>query len=187
MMVALGILAIVMAVGVPQLSIFFKGSNMTANTNAIVGGLHLARSAAIKEAGRVTMCKSSNASSGSPTCDNTASWDDGWFIYVEGTETGNVVGFYSSADGNILRINTGVEGSDTTIRVTNAGIENFVSFSSRGLPTASNGNSVSGVFMVCDDRGLTNAAGNVVANGVVLLASGRVGTTKTASRIGGCP
>lgn len=189
LMVMLAVMAIVMSVGIPQLSIFFKGNRMVANTNDLIGGFHVARSTAIKVAGRVTICKSSNADDASPTCDSgTGAWDDGWFVFVEGTDTGNAIGTFNSSDGAILRINTGAEGIDTTITTTGyADIENFVSFSSRGLPTKSNGNSVAGVFMVCDDRGLKNAAGNVVANGVVLLASGRVGVSKTESQIGVCP
>jgi type IV fimbrial biogenesis protein FimT len=188
-MVMLAVMAIVMTVGMPQLSIFFKGNRMVTNTNDLIGGLHVARSSAIKEAGRVTMCKSSNAADPSPTCSTgTEGWEEGWFVYVEGTDPANIIGTYNSSDGDILRVNTGAEGGETTITTTGySDIENFVSFSSRGLPTKANGNSVSGVFMVCDDRGLKNAAGNVVANGVVLLASGRVGASKTESKIGVCP
>jgi len=150
--------------------------------------LNIARSEAIKQSGRVTICKSSDADNASPTCDTSADWDDGWFVYVEGTDVGNVVGSYDASDGAVLRVNTGAEGTDTTITTIGfLDIENFVSFSSRGEPTESNGNSVSGVFMVCDDRGLMNASGNVVANGIVLLASGRAGASKVETKIGVCP
>ena len=114
LMVMLAVLAIVMSVGMPQLTIFFKGSRMVTNTNDLLGGLHAARSAAIKEGGRVTICKSSNADSASPTCSTTAGWEDGWFVYVEGTNVGNVVGTYNTNDGAILRVNTGTAGDDTT-------------------------------------------------------------------------
>lgn len=193
LMVMLAVLAVVMSVGVPQLNIFFKGSRMVSNTNDLIGGFHLARSSAIKRSNRVTICKSSNAGSGSPTCSTTANWEDGWFVFEEGPDDGvaaNAIGLYNSNDGDVLRVNIGAEGTDTTIRPrsTDTGIANFVSFSSRGLPTQSNGVSVSGVFMVCDDRGLKNASGNVVANGVVLQVSGRVSASKTESKIGtSCP
>lgn len=186
-MLMLAVMAIVLSVGMPQLSIFFKGNRMVANTNELIAGLHVARSSAIKASGRATMCKSANASAASPTCATSGGWEQGWFVFVEGTDVGNVVGSYTANDGPILRVNTGAEGSNTTITTTGyLAIENFVSFSSRGLPTSANGNSVSGVFMVCDDRGLKNSSGNVVANGVVLLASGRAGASKTESKIGVC-
>jgi len=190
-MVMLAVLAIVMAVGVPQLTIFFRGSDMVANTNDFIGGFHVARSAAINQGGRVTICKSADATLVPPACDtgNAASWENGWFVFVEGTQPGNVIGVYDATDGPILRINTGAEGknSGTTIRTSTANINNFVSFSSRGLPTQSNGVAVSGVYRICDSRGLTNAATNVVARGAVLLASGRIGVSKDAAQIGVCP
>lgn len=192
LMVMLAVLAIVMSVGVPQLTIFFRGSDMVANANDLVGGFHITRSAAINQGGRVTICKSSVADIDPPVCETgaAANWEDGWFVFVEGTQVGNVIGTYTpGTDGPVLRVNTGAEGRDsgTTIRTATANIDDFVSFSSRGLPTESNGISVSGVYMVCDDRGLTNASGNVVARGIVLQASGRVGVSKVASQLGVCP
>ena len=160
---------------------------MVANTNDLIGGLHVARSAAIRNGSRVTICKSSNAGDANPTCDTGANWEDGWFVFVEGTNPGNLIGTFNSNDGDILRVNTGAEGSDTTITASATDIQNFVSFSSRGLPTKSNGVSVSGTFRICDERGLTNASGNVVARGIVLLASGRAGSSKESSVIGSCP
>ncbi len=190
LMVMLAVLAVVMSVGVPQLTMFFKGGRMVTNTNDLVAALRIARSTAIKEGKRVTLCKSTNAESAARTCDATAAvdWDQGWFVFVEGTNAGNVTGFYSAAtDGAVVRVNTGAEGDDTTIKTANAAIANFVSFSSRGLPTNANGFSVNGTFMVCDDRGLKNASGNVVANGIVLMASGRAGSSKVETKIGVCP
>jgi len=55
------------------------------------------------------------------------------------------------------------------------------------VPKTANGAAQSGLFRVCDDRGLTNAAGGVVARGVVLSASGRVRLSKDAGVIGACP
>ena len=73
----LAVLAIVMSVGVPQLSIFFKGGHMITNTNDLIGGIHVARSSAIKEGGRVTICKSKNADAAVPDCGTTGiDWHD---------------------------------------------------------------------------------------------------------------
>ena len=188
LLVALVVLGILMAVGVPQVGIFFKGNRMVANANELLAGLHLARSEAIKRNTRVSICKSTNADDASPTCATGAEgWDEGWFVFVEGRDAGNATGEYTSSDGAVLKINTGAEGDEVTITTSVAGIDLYVSFTSRGAPKLSGGSSQSGVFRVCDDRGLTNAAGSVVARGVALNASGRVRVTKDATKIGACP
>ncbi|MCK5263283.1 MAG: GspH/FimT family pseudopilin [Gammaproteobacteria bacterium] len=188
LLVALVVLGILMAVGVPQMGIFFKGNRMVANANELLAGLHLARSEAIKRNTRVSICKSTNADDASPTCATGAEgWDEGWFVFVEGRDAGNATGEYTSSDGAVLKINTGAEGDEVTITTSVASVDLYVSFTSRGAPKLSGGSSQSGVFRVCDDRGLTNAAGSVVARGVVLNASGRVRVTKDATKIGACP
>ena len=188
LMVALAVLGILLSVGLPKMSVFFKGSRMVTNANEMLSGLHIARSEAVKRNSRVTICKSVNADSTSPTCATGAEgWDKGWIVFVEGKNEDNVYGQYTAADGALLRVNAGAEGNNVTITASVAGIDKYVSFTSRGAPKLRNGSSQSGVFRVCDARGLKNAAGGVVARGVVLSASGRVRNTKDAVRIGACP
>ncbi len=187
MMVALAVAAVLISVGLPQMSVFFKGNRMVTNANDLLAGLHLARSEAIKRNSRVSICKSTNADAAAPTCAVGAEgWDKGWFVFVEGKQVGNVFGSYTGADGAILRVNTGAEGAEVTIKANKAAIDKYVTFTSRGAPKLRNGSSQSGVFRVCDDRGLQNAAGGVVARGVLLNASGRVRVTKDAAKIGAC-
>ncbi|MCW8923535.1 MAG: GspH/FimT family pseudopilin [Gammaproteobacteria bacterium] len=188
LMVALAVAAILIGVGLPQMSVFFKGNRMVTNANDLLAGLHLARSEAIKRNSRVSICKSTNADAAMPTCATGAEgWDEGWFVFVEGADNGNEYGVYTGADGAILRINTGAEGAEVTIKANKPVVDKYVSFTSRGVPKLKNGSSVSGLFRVCDDRGLKNSAGNVVARGVLLNASGRVRVTKDAIKIGACP
>lgn len=187
LMIALAVVGIIISVGLPQMSVFFKGNRMVTNANDLLAGLHLARSEAIKRNSRVSICKSNNAGAAVPKCEKAGGeWHKGWFVFVEGKDEGNVFGEYTGADGAVLRVNTGAEGSNVTIKA-GAGINNYVSFTSRGAPKLRNGRSQSGVYRVCDERGLTNAAGNVVARGVSLNASGRVRIIKNATKIGDCP
>ena len=188
LMVALTVATILVAVGLPQMSVFFKGNRMVTNANDLLAGLHLARSEAIKQNSRVSICKSTNADAAVPTCATGAeSWDKGWFVFIEGRNVGNKFGTYTSNDGAILRVNTGAEGSEVTITANKPEIDKYVTFTSRGVPKLVNGSSQSGLFRVCDERGLKNAADNVVARGVLLNASGRVRVTKDATKIGTCP
>lgn len=183
LMIALAVLSIIISVGLPRMSVFFKGSRMVTNANDLVAGIHIARSEAIKRNSRVSICKSTNAGTSSPTCATGAEgWNEGWFVFVEGKNEGNAFGQYTSAsDGAILRINAGAEGNNVTINADSSGIANYVTFTSRGVPRLNNGASQSGVFKICDERGISNA------RGVILNASGRVRTTKVAAKIGVCP
>lgn len=187
LMVLLGVVAVLFTVGLPQLSIFLKGNRMVSNTNDLLAGLNVARSEAIKVGGRVSICRSANAGSVPPACSAGAgNWEAGWFVWVD---SDNTVGAYNSvSDGPVLRVNTGVSGSQVTITVpATDNIGNFVSFTSRGIPKTGNGAAQSGVFRICDDRGLKNTSNNVVARGVLLNASGRARSTKDATIIGACP
>lgn len=180
LMIIVVVIAIVMSVGLPQVSVFLKSTSLVANTNDLVAGLHAARSSAINKGSRVTICKSTNAGAASPDCTNDFNedgWEKGWFVFVEDTEDTNVVGEFTSNDGPILRRNTGAEG-DTKIGSKNSAIIDFVSFSSRGLPTAANGSSVSGVFLLCDKRIVAGAEKWIVSNTVKLIVSGRAGASK---------
>ncbi len=182
LMVALAVMSIIISVGLPRMSVFFKGNRMVVNANDLVAGLSIARSEAIKRNGRVSICKSTNAAEASPSCATGAEgWHEGWIVFVEGKDVGNVYGQYTAADGAILRVNAGAEGSNVTINADRAGIANYVTYTSRGIPKLSNGSSQSGVFRICDSRGTSKA------RGVVLSASGRARTTKVAAKIGSCP
>jgi len=190
LMSALAVLATLLVVGVPQLKVYFQGNRMVTNTNDMIASLGLARSEAIRRGIRVSMCKSSNADSATPTCDTTANWQDGWIVFVEDSTGagGGTIGDYESGSSDVLvRAHPAAKGSLVTITPQDSSIDNYVSFTSRGLPKLANGGSQSGVFSICDVRGLTNASGNVIARGVELNAAGRVRATDEAAKIVSCP
>lgn len=186
LMSMLAVVSILVSVGLPMMNVFFDGNRMISNGNELVAGLHIARSEAIKQQARVTMCQSDDLAS----CTNTGRWEDGFLVFLD--NGGAAVGNASVDPGErILRVNAGADGTKVTIR-SNDGlnqITNAVTFTSRGLPKATNGASQSGTFRVCDSRGLKmNADGtSTVARGVVLSLSGRVRTTKSALKIASCP
>lgn len=190
LMATLAVVAIMLSVGVPQLKVFFQGNRMVANTNDLITALHLARSEAIKRGVRVSVCKSSTVETAAPVCDITAGWEDGWLVYAEdvtGAARG-AVGAYEPASGDVLiRSHAAAEGSETTITPQDASISDYVSFTSRGLPKLGTGGAQSGVFSICDVRGLKNADSNVIARGVELNAAGRVRSTNDAIKIVSCP
>lgn len=185
LMIVVAVLSLLLAIGLPRLNVFFSGNRMVTNTNALVSAISIARSEAIKSGNRVTVCKSGNADAGTPACATAGGWEQGWIVFQD---TDNTVGQYNaSSDGRILRRQPGLDGNKTTIRTADTDIQNYISFTSRGVPKAANGAAQSGMFRICDDRGLSNAAGNTIARGAILSAAGKVRLTKDATIIGGCP
>ncbi len=186
LMSMLAVVSVLVTVGLPLLSVFFESNRMISNTNELVAGLNIARSEAIKQQTRVTMCQSDDLAS----CTNTDKWEDGFLVFIDngGAAVGNAT---VDAGERILRVNAGADGSQVTIRSNDAlnQITNSVTFTSRGLPKATNGASQSGTFRVCDDRGLKiNTDGtSTVARGVVLGLSGRVRTTNDSVKVASCP
>jgi type IV fimbrial biogenesis protein FimT len=181
LMSMLAVVSILVSVGLPMLNVFFDSNRMVSNTNDLVAGLNIARSEAIKQQSRITMCQSSDTAS----CTGSDQWEDGWIVFQD--PNGN-----ATVDGGerILRLNAAVDGN-VTIRSNDVGnlIVSSVSFTSRGLPKALNGGSQSGTFRICDKRGLkVNADGvSTVARGVVLSPSGKVRSTNQLANIASCP
>lgn len=181
LMSMLAVVSILVTVGLPMLNVFFDSNRMVSNTNDLVGGLNIARSEAIKQQSRITMCQSSD----SATCTGSAQWEDGWIVFQD--PNGN-----ATVDGGerILRLNAAADGQ-VTIRSNDVNnlIASSVSFTSRGLPKALNGGTQSGTFRICDKRGLkVNADGtSTVARGVVLSPSGKVRSTNQLANIASCP
>jgi type IV fimbrial biogenesis protein FimT len=181
LMSMLAVVSILVSVGLPMLNVFFDSNRMVSNTNDLVAGLNIARSEAIKQQIRVTLCQSADTAS----CTGSGQWEDGWIVFQD--PNGN-----ATVDGGerILRLNAAVDGQ-VTIRSNDVSnlIASAVSFSSRGLPKALNGGTQSGTFRICDKRGLkVNADGvSTVARGVVLSPSGKVRSTNQLANIASCP
>ena len=181
LMSMLAVVSILVSVGLPMLNVFFDSNRMVSNTNDLVAGLNIARSEAIKQQIRVTLCQSADTAS----CTGSGQWEDGWIVFQD--PNGN-----ATVDGGerILRLNAAVDGQ-VTIRSNDVGnlIASSVSFTSRGLPKALNGGAQSGTFRICDKRGLkVNADGvSTVARGIVLSPSGKVRSTNQLANIASCP
>ena len=182
LMSMLAVVSILVSIGLPMMNVFFDSNRMISNSNDLVAGLNIARSEAIKQQIRVTLCQSADTAS----CTGSGQWEDGWIVFQD--PNGN-----ATVDGGerILRLNAGVDGGQVTIRSNDVGnlIANSVSFTSRGLPKALNGGSQSGTFRICDERGLkVNANGTTtVARGVNLSPSGKVRSTNQLAEIASCP
>ena len=66
LMSILAVVSILISVGLPLMNVFFESNRMISNTNDLVAGLNIARSEAIKQQIRVTMCQSADAATRPP-------------------------------------------------------------------------------------------------------------------------
>lgn len=192
-MVVLAIAGIVLGVGIPKLSVFFQGSRMTTNTNALVAAFQIAKSEAIKRQGYVTVCRSADQAACDLNDDNT--WEDGFIVFYD-PDGDRIV---DSGTDIILRVNTGAEDKrhagntdGVTIRsdtIAKTKEHQFISFNSRGHPK--NGNDLqSATYVICDSRGISSVTVDGVpktaARGVVLSKSGKVRSTRDGTKITAC-
>lgn len=129
-MVTLVVIAILLTIGVPNMSNFLKNNRLTTATNSFVSSLNLARSEAIKQGRNATLCVSSDQA----TCTG-ANWATGWLAWVD-----------IDADGNLDAGETIRVAEALPENVTLAGTQNSFQFNSTGSVN------ITDTFTVCDDR-----------------------------------
>ena len=157
LMVAVGIAAIVLAVGVPSFSSSIDNQRMTSATNDLVMTMNLAKSEAIKRVAYVTVCKSSNGTS----CTAGSTWNEGWIVFAN---TGNTNLASVDPGDEIIRVFEGVHERISIAAV--GGVANFLTFRPGGT-IGTNVANITGTLTACDERGAD------FARGVTLQPSGQ--------------
>jgi type IV fimbrial biogenesis protein FimT len=76
LLVAMVVLALVVAVAIPNLSNALLGARLSAYASSLLANLQVARSEAIKRNTNVTVCASANGT----TCASSGSWEQGWIV-----------------------------------------------------------------------------------------------------------
>lgn len=184
--VAMGFL---MVVGVPNFQEFMKAGQITSVNNELVSAIQVARSGAIQLAEPACVCSSSNTETATPSCSGSDNWEDGWISFVDVNTASATDCVYEPTDDDILLKSWNGENTTEgmTVRSDNPTINasDFIRFNSRGIPASAQGVSMQGMFVICDDRGLTEGA-TVLGRGIILSASGSLRTTKDATIIGAC-
>lgn len=184
LLIALSIVGILLMVGVPSLKTFVQNNQLIASTNELISALHVARSEAIKLNSRVSICSSSNGTS----CSGSSNWQNGWIVFVDADGMLDGTGAACTATGTdcLLRVHDSFNDNQLTVKGvdtnTSAVVTSFT-FTSRGLPKASNGAATSGVFSICS---LDSNNAVVGSRAVVLGLSGRVRVSDNAAVIT-CP
>ena len=183
LMITLFIVGILLAVGVPSMKTFLQSNQLIASTNELISAFHVARSEAIKQNSRVTICESSDGK----TCATTGSWREGWIVFVDADgDLGNTGGPCVAANTDcLLRIHDEISDPDFSLTGVdaNSAAVNSITFTSRGLPKSTIGDAESATFSVCSYDSSNNVLGS---RAVVLGFSGRVRVSDNAAIIS-CP
>lgn len=151
LMLTLAIAAVVVGIAVPSFSTAIKNNRITAQLNTFVTSLNIARSEAVKRGVNVSLCKSSDGT----TCMGTGNWDQGWFVFVDSTNTG-----VHDAGEDVLNI----QGA-TLDQITIIGLAVTIA---RRVTYSPSGGANTGTITVCDDR-----TGEAVGKNIVISSVGR--------------
>jgi type IV fimbrial biogenesis protein FimT len=128
LMVVTGIVAILLAVGMPSYKYVTNSWRMSSEANSLLGDLMYARAEAIKEGQGVTVCISSNGT----TCTGGSAWQNGWLVFSNGAGAAN------PAAGTILRVQTPFTGITPDTFIANSGI-GAVTYNREGFATTAAG------------------------------------------------
>ncbi len=140
----IGVLAILAGMGIPVFNAVTRSSRAVSYTNDFVSTMHTARLAAVTKVSQVTVCKSTDQQ----LCNNAASWEDGWIVFVD-TDEDEVrdVGVTSET---LLRAHDSLHQSNS---LQSAEFTNWIAFRPNGLTLGTVANA--GTFSLChatDDR-----------------------------------
>lgn len=156
LMITVAVVGIVASLGVPSFQNMLNENRVTSLANELAASLNIARSEAIKRGTRVSVCKSANVSSTSPTCSTTANWQNGWLIFVDSGTKGTF-------DGSDIRLKVGQPSNSSAVITFNNNSDNYISY----LPL---GNSSSnGTLSICVGG---------IQRSIIIISSGRIRLTK---------
>lgn len=140
LMVALAVLAVVLAIGIPSVNQLLREQRLTTTTNLFIASVHFARSEAIKRAERVTICPSVDGQH----CSNQVDYSEQWIIVV-----GPAPGQSLQDAGPVLRV---IKGPGPRVSGRSGSIRQYVSFVSTGDLRQINSSAFqSGTIEVCLD------------------------------------
>lgn len=135
LMVTLGIAAILMALGAPQLRTFLQKQQVKADVDRLSSAVRLARSEAMKRSGIVSICPLKDPDDATPACAgaaNTASWANGWMIFLS---NGPTAGTFNGPSDTILKVEQGTRSG----KVASSKAIPSISFQSLGIALAATG------------------------------------------------
>lgn len=172
LIVTIVILAVVASFAVPSFRETVLNNRLTAQVNEVSSLISYARSEASKlQQGVVTACSSTDDAS----CAGNGAWETGWIVFrdIDGDRT------IDTADGDeLLKVGPALTGGNT-FRILDLTSDSggFVQFASNGFPIPSSTGNAAGTFVICDERGASEARAVVInVSGQTRLARDSGGT-----------
>ncbi|MGC4059575.1 MAG: GspH/FimT family pseudopilin [Aquabacterium sp.] len=165
LMVTVAVVAILMAIGAPQLRSFLQKQQVAADIDAIGTALSQARSEALKRSGTVTVCalsgstfsKSEDAQCAAST---STDWSHGWMVFLDYATSGS----YEKGTDTVLHIEQTVRSGS----INNAS-KASITYQANGLPS---GGINQGTFFISPSA--NNAADDPLCLKLVISAQGRM-------------
>lgn len=139
LLVTLTLAAIVATVAIPAFTSLVQNLRMTSLANTTLGSLQSARSEAIRQNAHVSLCPSANGE----TCDETASYNDGWLM-VAGSEP-----FKDTP--RVLRVFPPTSESIEVRMRFSSGFDGALRYTPRGMIQTPNGGRISGSVWLCHE------------------------------------
>ncbi len=179
LLVTLAIAGILLGIGVPSFGSLIKESRISSQYNSLVGSMYQARSEAIKGASDVTVCPKNAL--GSTQCGGANSWENGWIVFLDNTNTPGELTANIDADDEIISVKPATKGDNTisafgstTNVVGNVADVSYVRYLQNGSSTLSTGS-----IVICDTtRGADSSrALNIVQTGDIRRGAVRSGST----------
>jgi type IV fimbrial biogenesis protein FimT len=175
LMVTLAILAILLTIAVPSFQQTIASSRLTTATNDLYTMLVQARSDAIRQGQRMTICKSSD----SLVCDASVSWSSGLITIGDSSHSTTVATLDSAAGETITFAMQAIHPS--IVFIPNAGIEDYISFTASGEPKTYTGSFTAVTIRVCStSSALTDTTR---ARDLKMTAAGRIVITKPPAAV----
>ncbi|MGE0030222.1 MAG: GspH/FimT family pseudopilin [Steroidobacteraceae bacterium] len=171
LMLVVTIAGLLLGFGVPAMGNFFRNARITGAANDVMGGLHFARSEAIKRRVPVTLCTSADPLDNNPVCDASALLT-GWIAFVDPNQNGQ----RDAAEVVLLQR----EPMPDTITARSSANPFRVTYLMNGF--ALNPNAAQ--LVLCDERGNTPTGGELSsARGIRIAVTGRAGVTRDLDEI----
>jgi type IV fimbrial biogenesis protein FimT len=124
LIVVITVAAILISIGIPSYKNITNSYRIAGEVNGLLGDMQFARAEAIKEGQSVTICVSSNGT----TCSGEATWQNGWTVFPDPTQTHAA----ATSAPSVLRVQPAFSGSDTFVE--GSGVS-YVTFNREGLAT----------------------------------------------------
>lgn len=169
LLVTVVIVGILAGIGVPAMRQFISDQRLGSSTNEFIADLKLARSEAIRRGTTISICKTTDATAATPSCDTAnigSAWTTGWIVFVDanggsGSSAGN--GILETGEA-VLRIHQSLPSSVSLYgdhSATGTGL--FITYNASGsttlVPTSLNSENQ---LVVCDTRGPEEARSIII-------------------------